>query len=208
MTDATARPLDDGLGDIEHADGPWSLEQAPAERMFLDFGPLRLPAYGRMHARLEFDAKTRRMGAVSVHIADCEAQLQVIAAPRGQGLWTDMRRSITAKVKKQPGFQQTIEGRFGPELFATVTGRDRAGMMRDTTIRYVGIDGDRWVLRAVVTGPTVTEDATIARVDAFLSQCAVDRGEEAIPTGTVLELTPAAGAPVRSGDVTPDLEAP
>lgn len=208
MTASEAELFDDGLGDLDPADGPWSLESAPPERMFLSCGALRLPAYGRMHARLEFDAKTRRMGAVSVHIADCEAQIQVIAAPRGRGLWTDMRRSITAKVKKQPGFQQTVEGRFGPELFATVTGRDRAGMMRDTTIRYVGIDGDRWVLRAVVTGPSVTEDATIDRVDAFLSQCAVDRGSEAIPTGTVLELTPPSGSPARSGDVTPDLEAP
>lgn len=208
MTDAPPAAFDDGLGDLEPADGPWSLEQAPAERMFMSFGPLRLPAYGRMHARLEFDAKTRRMGAVSVHIADCEAQIQVIAAPRGHGLWTDMRRSITAKVKKQPGFQQTLEGRFGPELFATVTGRDREGMLRDTTVRYVGIDGDRWVLRAVVTGPSVTEDATIARVDAFLSQCAVDRGDQPIPTGTVLELSPPAGAPVRSDAAAPDLEAP
>ncbi|GIG54683.1 DUF3710 domain-containing protein [Demequina activiva] len=208
MSDDAPAPFDDGLGDIEPADGPWSLADAPAERMFISCGPLRLPAFGSMHARLEFDAKTRRMGAVSVHIADCEAQIQVIAAPRGQGLWTDMRRSITAKVKKQPGFQQTVEGRFGPELFATVTGRDRAGLLRDTTIRYVGIDGDRWVLRAVVTGPSVAEDSTIARVDAFLSQCAVERGDEAIPTGTVLELTPPAGGPARTAAPAPDLEAP
>lgn len=196
---------DDGLGDIEPADGPWSLADAPQDRAFLDFGPLRLPAYGGLKARAEYDAKTRRLGAVSVRIGDCEAQLQVIAAPRGGRGWTDMRRSITERVRRQPGFQQTIEGRFGPELFATVTGRDRAGLLTDVTIRYVGIDGDRWILRAVVMGPSVTEDETIARVDAFLSQCAVERGDAPMPAGTVMELSAPPGAP--AGTAT-DLEAP
>jgi hypothetical protein len=52
----------------------------------------------------------------------------------------------------------------------------------------VGIDGDKWMLRAVVTGPSVTSDATIARVDAFLSHIAVDRGPGAHAEGEVLEL--------------------
>jgi hypothetical protein len=44
------------------------------------------------------------------------------------------------------------------------------------------------MIRAVVRGPSVLSDATIARVDALLSRIAVDRGAAAHAEGEVLEL--------------------
>jgi hypothetical protein len=61
-------------------------------------------------------------------------------------------------------------------------------------MRLVGVEGDRWVLRAVVTGLDVTTDETVDRVNALISHCAVDRGEEPIGAGTVLELMPPPGS--------------
>lgn len=180
--------FDDGLGDITPSEGPWSLADAPADAEFLDFGPLRLPKIPGLRARVEMDMRTDRIGAVAVYVADGWVQLQVIGARSGNGAWTGVRRAIADRLKRGPGHQHIVEGRFGTELIATVTTRDEDGLLHDAVMRFVGIDGDRWLLRAVATGGSVTTDAAVARVDALLSRIAIDRGEEALTVGEVMEL--------------------
>jgi hypothetical protein len=188
--DAPIERADDGLGDITAADGPWSLADAPPDSEFIDFGPLRLPAIAGIKARVEIDTRVRKVGAVSVLVNDCAVQLQVLAARAGKPLWPTVRRSLIARLEKGAGHQQVMEGRFGAELLAVITVRDRSSSLtQDVPMRFVGIDGDRWMLRAVVTGPSVTSDETIQRVDAFLSRIAVERGSEAHAEGEVLELS-------------------
>ncbi len=190
--------VDDGLGDIDLADGPWDYASAPSDAAFLDFGPLKVVRREGLKARLEGDPILGKIGAVSVKVNEAEVQLQVITAPAGQAYWSVVRKALLAKLRESAGSQQAIEGRFGPELIATVVGRRRDGLLGDSVMRLVGIDGDRWLLRAVVTGPGATSDATVARVDALLSQCAVDRGSEALAAGTVLPLKPPAGTKVEA----------
>ncbi len=193
-SEAPIERADDGLGDISVADGPWSLSAAPADPAFIDFGPLRLPAIAGIKARVEIDTRRRQVGAVSVLVNDCAVQLQVLAARAGKPLWPTVRRALIARLEKGAGHQQVLEGRFGAELLAVITVRDRnSSLTHDVPMRFVGIDGDKWMLRAVVTGPSVTSDATIERVDALLSRIAVERGSEARAEGEVLELTPPPG---------------
>lgn len=193
-TDEHIERADDGLGDIAPADGPWSLADAPADAHFIDFGPLRLPAIAGIKARVEIDPKHRKVGAVSVLVNDCAVQLQVLAARSGKSLWPQVRRALIARLQRGAGHQQVVEGRFGPELIATITVRERGtNLTHDVPMRFVGIDGDKWMLRAVVTGPSLLSDATIARVDAFLSHIAVERGTDARAEGEVLELAPPPG---------------
>jgi len=192
MSEMTTK--DDGLGDLTVVDGPWDASQAPAGTEFIDFGPLKLPLIAGLKARVEFDQRTKRVGAVSVKVNNSEVQLQVIAAPRGQQYWLDVRRTMLERLRKGAGNQHAMEGHFGTEVIATLTGRRRDGVLADAPMRLVGVEGDRWVLRAVVTGLDVTTDETVDRVNALISHCAVDRGEEPIGAGTVLELMPPPGS--------------
>lgn len=184
---------DDGLGELTPSTGPWSFPAVPADAEFIDFGPLKLPMIAGLQALVELDKKSRKVGAVSVQVNRSQVQLQVIAAPRGQRYWSDVRRKVVARLRKSAGSQQAIEGRFGTETIAIVTGRREDGILADATMRILGVDGDRWVLRAVVTGPDVTSDATVERVNALISRCAVARGTVALGAGTVLELSPPPG---------------
>lgn len=180
---------DDGLGALIAADGPWSLADAPADAAFYDFGPLRLPAIPGLKARVEIDPRVGKIGAVTVQVLDCGVQIHVLAARAGKPLWPQVRRELLAKLKRSPGHQQVIEGRFGAELIANRTVLDPSTRLTvDVPTRFVGIDGDKWMIRAVVRGPSVLTDATIARVDALLSRIAVDRGIAAHAEGEVLEL--------------------
>ncbi|MDE0572991.1 DUF3710 domain-containing protein [Demequina sp. B12] len=185
MSEAVA--YDDGLDALESADGPWSWDHVPEGKDFIYYGPLRLPAVAHMRVRAEIDPKTRKCGAVSVKVADCQVQLQVIAAPRGTGQWTEVRRAITARLRST-GRIEAEEGRFGPELAAHITRQNKKGETVVIPMRFQGIDGDRWLLKAAAMGPSVHSADTRARIDAFLSNCAVERGPEAMIAGTILVL--------------------
>lgn len=184
----SAMTTNDGLGEVAAGDGPWSLADAPAGAQFFDFGPLQLPAIPGTRARVEVDPKRGEPGAVAVQINDCHVQFQVIAARGGQALWPRLRKALLTNLRAQAGLQQVVEGKFGSEILATVTRRSPTGLWHDTPNRVLGIDGDRWLLRVFVTGASATSDATIARVNAYVSQVAVDRGTDARAEGEVLAL--------------------
>ena len=188
-TGPTPDAADDGLGTLTNAGGPWDVADAPEGTEFYDFGPLKLPAIPGIKARLEIDPDRQEIGAVTVRIADCALQLQVIAKQRGVSVWADTRQELVANLRLRPGHQQVIEGHYGAEVIGVLTGRTPEGLLVDATMRFQGVEGDTWMIRAVSSGGSVTHDSVVAKVDAFLSRCAVDRGDGDEPAGTVLPLT-------------------
>lgn len=185
-----AETVDDGLGELTPASGPWDSSEAPDDAEFYDFGALKLPALAGLKARLEIDPQVREIGAVTVRIADCALQLQVIAKQRGISQWTDTRQDLLANLRKRPGHQQVVEGRYGAEVIGVLTGRTTEGVLVDATMRFQGVEGETWLIRAVSSGASVTHDDVVAKVDAFISRCAVDTDAVAdAPAGTVIPLT-------------------
>ncbi|WP_062079322.1 DUF3710 domain-containing protein [Demequina globuliformis] len=178
---------DDGLDELTGADGPWDWDQIPADQDFVYYGPLRLPAIAHMKVRAEIDPSNDKCGAVSVKIADCQVQLQVLAAPRGTGQWTQTRRTITERLRPA-GEIHVTEGRFGPEIEARLTRKNKQGEDVMIPMRFFGPEGDRWLLKAAAMGPSVHEDSTRERIADFLSRCAVERGPQPMIAGTVLVL--------------------
>jgi hypothetical protein len=202
MSDAHEATTGGELPELERGSGPWSFSEAPPDESFIDFGPLKVPAFPSLNARIEEDPASKRIGAVSVRVDDCQLQLQVLAAPRGEGAWHGVRRAITRKVTALGGSAQALEGEFGTELIVTLSIRTHDNLPGAETARYVGIDGDRWTLRAVVNGPSALRDSTVERVNSFLTRCAVERGDEALASGRVMELAMPAGRVVTdSGSV-------
>lgn len=186
-------PNGEEFPELTMGDGPWSYADAPADQEFISFGALKLPALPMMKARIEFDQATRRIGAVTVKVRDCMAQLQVVAAPRGTGAWPNVRRAIARRAEAAQGSTQAVEGHFGTELIATMPRRTADGLPGASTIRFVGVDGDRWTIRCMVEGESALSDDTVGEVNALLSRCAVERGDDAMSAGEVIELSFPAG---------------
>lgn len=185
----------DALAGLAPLDGPWSVADAPADASFIDFGALRVGAAEGLQFRPEYDSATRRCGAVSVRSGDVQVQLQVVAAPRGESRWTELRPRISDQLRSQGARVAVEEGRYGPEL-AVLRPQERSdGTTAAVPMRVQGVDGDRWMLKVTAIGPTVHEEGTRARVDALVSRCAVDRGDGPAVAGSVLQLTPPPDAP-------------
>src|SRR5439155_25887948 len=78
---------------------------------------------------------------------DGALQLGVFAAPRSEGIWEETRAEIKSSLSADGVTAQEVPGEYGPELRAQV--RTPEGL---TDLRFVGIDGPRWLVRAVYQG--------------------------------------------------------
>jgi hypothetical protein len=78
---------------------------------------------------------------------------------------------------------QESDGEYGVELRARVRTPDGLA-----DIRFVGIDGPRWMVRAVYQGPAATDPAAAGPLDQALHGLVVDRGAAAMPVREPLPL--------------------
>jgi hypothetical protein len=56
-------------------------------------------------------------------------------------------------------------------------------------VRFIGIDGSRWFLRGVVTGPGATDPSLAGAVEMVFAGVAVERGVHAAAPRDLLPLT-------------------
>jgi hypothetical protein len=55
-------------------------------------------------------------------------------------------------------------------------------------VRFVGIDGPRWFLRGLFSGPATMDPAAAAPLEALIRQVVVVRGDHPVPPRELLEL--------------------
>lgn len=159
-------------------DGPWDLEDAPpTDPPRLDLGALHVPVLPDTEVRLEVSPDGDVVAATLVH-QDSALQLNVFAAPRSEGIWHEVRAEIMAALGESGGEGSEEDGFFGRELRAKVpTDVPGQGVLL-TAARFVGVDGPRWFLRGLLTGPAAVDDDAAAPLLGVMKQVAVSRGSE------------------------------
>lgn len=155
-------------------------------RLRLDFGALQIPAVDGMQVRADLDDE--QVVAVSVMVDGTVMQMQAFAAPRSEAVWDDVRQDIAEGIRGNQGKAREAEGPFGRELHAEIPVTDPSGATVLQPARFVGIDGDRWFLRGVVTGPGATDPARAAVVEEIFADVVVVRGSHAAPPRDPLPL--------------------
>lgn len=172
-------------------DGPYDISERPEATGLVNLGALKLPAVPGMEMRLDLEKSTNRITGVTCTIGGSKVQVQAFAAPRSEGLWQEIREGLVEGVKAAGGSAQLDpDGVMGKELMARMPGRDSTGRVAFAPNRFIGVDGPRWFVRAVINGPAATDPKQLGVVRAFLRRVVVDRGTEARPPREVLELTP------------------
>lgn len=171
-------------------DGPFDVDERPEAKGLLDLGALRVPAVPGMEMRLDVEKESSSIVGLTCTIQGSKLQLQAFAAPRSEGLWDDIRQGLAEGVKNAGGSSAIDpKGVFAKELLARVPGQDASGRTGFATNRFIGVDGPRWFLRAVINGPAATEERQLGIVRTFLRQVVVDRGTDPRPPREVLTLT-------------------
>lgn len=160
--------------------GPWDVADLdePQEGR-VDLGGLLVPAIQGIEIRLEVSEQQQVM-AITLVLGQSAIQLQAFAAPRTEGIWTDVCDEIAVEITKQGGIVDKGVGPFGPELRARVPVRLPDGGQGMQVLRFLGADGPRWFLRGLVSGQAAVQQEAAAAVEHVFRETAVVRGTEAM----------------------------
>jgi hypothetical protein len=173
---------------VERDGGPWDVAAAPqdsgTERV--DLGGILVPIVDGMELRAE--VADERVVAATLIVERSAIQIQPFAAPRTMGIWDDVREEIAAGIRQGGGEVQSGEGRFGTELVATVPVALPDGASGYQVARFLGVDGPRWFLRAVITGEGAVDDAARGPLEDLFAEIVVVRGEDAMAPRDPIEL--------------------
>jgi Protein of unknown function (DUF3710) len=176
-------------GDPRAEGGPWDAEEPFPAFERVDLGSLQVPIGPEHEIQL---VMAEQHGAwVTIRYRESEVQIQAFAAARRGALWDDVRAEIAAEVNTAGGRSQETEGSFGIELMAQVPaepgqGPAELGGMR--LVRFVGIDGPRWFVRGLFTGPAADGGDPAELLEEVLRNVVVVRGEHPVPPREILEL--------------------
>jgi Protein of unknown function (DUF3710) len=169
-------------GKSHRADGPYDISEAPDGIAQLDLGSLKVPAVDGVEVRVQADNDGKIQQIVLV-FQESALQLGVFAAPRSEGIWDEVRGEIRKQLFNDGVAAEEVDGDWGTELRARVRTPD--GL---TDIRFVGVDGPRWLVRAVFQGPAAIDPAVAPPLQECLRNLVVDRGHEAMPVREPLPL--------------------
>lgn len=188
-------------------EGPWDVEDAP-EATRLDLGALQVVVHPGIEVRLELSPEQQVVAVTFVH-GESTAQLNVFAAPRTDGIWGEVREEIAQSLNSGGGRAEETDGPLGPELRAVVPNEVPGQGVVMTPARFLGVDGPRWFLRALLTGPAATDEAAAAPLVAMVRDVVVVRGGDPMPARDPLTLTlPPEAAPQQPEPETTEPEAP
>ncbi|NUR72496.1 MAG: DUF3710 domain-containing protein [Hamadaea sp.] len=174
-TPADADDLPAEFGEPSGPVGPYDQSEAPEGVARLDLGALLVPAIDGVDLRVQADAEGIIQQVVLVY-GDSALQLGVFAAPRGEGIWDEVRGEIRKSLFDDGVAAEEEPGDYGTELRARVRTPD--GL---TDLRFVGVDGPRWMVRGVYQGPAAIDPGTAEPLVECLQGLVVARGPEAKP---------------------------
>lgn len=169
----TRDPAEDG-----RENGPWDATEldAPNDGR-IDFGGLLIPAAGNIRVEM---TEQGQLVAIRIELGQSAIQVNAFAAPRTEGIWSEVCDEIAVEITKQGGIVDRTSGKLGPELRARVPVRLPDGNQGIQVMRFLGANGPRWFLRGVVYGLGAVQSDAAAAVDRVFREIVVVRGTEAM----------------------------
>ncbi|QKE84590.1 DUF3710 domain-containing protein [Arthrobacter sp. NEB 688] len=200
--DATEAP------EAESADrtgGPFDVSEVDGRDGRLDLGALWVRGVAGMELRLEVEQETQVVNAATAVVGDSALQMQAFAAPRTEGLWTDIRREIAMSVERQGGTVEEVVSDLGTRLRTRLPSAGPDGRTVFAPATFVGVDGPRWFLRGVLSGRAAIDDEAAEPLLEVLRQVVVVRGTDPMAPRELLPLRlptdgPDEQAPVEEAD--------
>jgi len=173
---------DEGEPPVARDRGPYDVDEAPPGVTGLDLGSLRIPAVNGVEVRVQAgpNGDVQQVALVSGASA---LQLDVLAAPRSEGIWDEVRAELTQSLRAAGASVEEVAGEYGVELRASLRGPEGT-----QELRYLGIDGPRWMVRAVYHGRAAVDPSAAGPLAECLAGLVVDRGRQAMPVGERLPL--------------------
>jgi uncharacterized protein DUF3710 len=167
---------DEAGGELE---GPFDIDDfddpADAELARLDLGSVLIPMPEGGQLQVEL-TESGVPSAVWVVTPNGRFTIAAYAAPKTGGLWREVAGELADSLRQDSAQVSIKDGPWGREVVGTASG----------VVRFIGVDGYRWMIRCVVNGPHETIDALVEEARAALADTVVRRGDTPLPVRTPL----------------------
>ena len=141
----------------------------------LDLGSVLIPMPEGGQLQVEL-TETGVPSAVWVVTANGRFTIAAYAAPKTGGLWREVAGELAESLRKDGATVSIQDGRWGREVVGTATG----------VVRFIGVDGYRWMIRCVVNASAETVDALTEEARNALMDTVIRRGDTPLPVRTPL----------------------
>jgi hypothetical protein len=159
-------------GDLAELSGPFDETETPDDGLArLDLGSLLLPVPEDAQLQVEMDPPGV-VKAIHVLLPGGQMTLTAYAAPRSGGLWEEVCGELASELKANGAAVRSATGEWGQELTANVG---------DLSLRFIGVNGPRWMLRGVVAGPPDQAAQAAHGLRTLVRGTVVVRGTAPIP---------------------------
>lgn len=184
--DTAVKRGDDKRGD--EFDGPFDVEDfddpSTAAVGRLDLGSVLIPMPEAGQVQVEL-TDIGIPSAVWVVTPNGRFTIAAYAAPKTAGLWREVASELADSLRKEVPKVSIEDGPWGREVLGVPkaeTGQQPA------VVRFIGVDGYRWMIRCVVNGPQDTIVALADEARNALADTVVRRGETPMPVRTPLQV--------------------
>jgi Protein of unknown function (DUF3710) len=171
------RPAESAAND--DVEGPFDVEDfddvAAAEAGRLDLGSVLVPMPPSAQLQVEL-TDTGVPSAIWVVTPNGRFTIAAYAAPKTGGLWREVAGELADSLRKDGAAVSIQDGRWGREVVGSGAG----------VVRFIGVDGYRWMIRCVVNGSAETIDALAEEAREALVDTVVRRGDTPLPVRTPL----------------------
>ena len=172
---ATGSAADSGPYDIDEVDE----ETVTASRLDLGSVLVPLPAGGQIQVEMAPNGTPQ-----NVHLVTQFGRITVsaYAAPKSLGQWREVAAELAETLRNDKAEVSIESGPWGRELHGRTANAD---------LRFIGVDGFRWMIRCVVAAPSgnAGADSELVRLArSVISGTVVRRGSEPHPVRTPLPI--------------------
>ncbi|MGX1805975.1 DUF3710 domain-containing protein [Nocardia sp. NPDC055321] len=163
---------DDRTGPYNYDDVVDRLATVAEQRLDLGSVIVPVPPGGQLQVEMTPDGTPQ-----AVHLATEHGRITVAAyaAPKSAGQWRSVAADLAETLRKDGAQVSVQNGPWGRELHAVTEGAD---------LRFIGVDGYRWMVRLVAAGPSgaaVDGAPLVTAARAIMSETVVRRGDEPLP---------------------------
>ncbi|AWZ24905.1 hypothetical protein CEJ39_12560 [Rhodococcus pyridinivorans] len=172
---ATGSAADSGPYDIDEVDE----ETVTASRLDLGSVLVPLPAGGQIQVEMAPNGTPQ-----NVHLVTQFGRITVsaYAAPKSPGQWREVAAELAETLRNDKAEVSIESGPWGRELHGRTANAD---------LRFIGVDGFRWMIRCVVAAPSGnagTDSELVGIARSVISGTVVRRGSEPHPVRTPLPI--------------------
>jgi hypothetical protein len=181
---------DDMTGDPvnEELDGPFDVEDfddpSTAALGRLDLGSVLIPMPEAGQVQVEL-SEVGVPSAVWVVTPNGRFTIAAYAAPKTAGLWREVAAELAESLRNDVSKVSIEDGPWGREVVGVAKAEQD---QPPGIVRFIGVDGYRWMIRCVVNGPQDKIVALAAEARNALADTVVRRGETPMPVRAPLQV--------------------